>query len=62
MGINFNGYGPVYFEVGLIIFFDFLCSIICAPHPEVLAITNIGVKKSLYYSIITYVYRIDCTR
>lgn len=28
MGVNFNGSGPVYFEVGLMIFFDFLCSII----------------------------------
>lgn len=39
--------GPIYFEIGLIIFLLFLCYIICAAHPEVLEITKIGVKKSL---------------
>lgn len=45
--MNPFGPGPVYFEIGRISFLVFLCSIICAAHPEVLDITNIGVKKSL---------------
>jgi len=54
------GYGPVYFDIGLMIFFDFLCSMMWAAQPEVLEITNIGVKKSLYIFTITYECRIDC--
>ena len=47
MGVKAIGSGPVYLEMGRMSFFDFLCSIIWAAHPEVLDITKIGVKKSL---------------
>lgn len=47
MGMNFCCSGPMYLEIGLIIFLLCLCSMMCAAQPEVLAITKIGVKKSL---------------
>lgn len=47
MGINSCFSGPIYFEMGLMIFLLCLCSIMWAAQPEVLAITKIGVKKSL---------------
>jgi len=48
IGTKLIGSGPEYWDMGLMIFFDFLCSIMWAAHPEVLEITKIGVKKSLY--------------
>jgi hypothetical protein len=48
MGVKRRGSGPTYLDNGLMIFFDFLCSIMWADQPEVLAITKMGVKKSLY--------------
>ena len=47
--MNFWGSGPMYFEIGLIIFFIFLCSIMWAAQPDVLEITKMGVKNSLHY-------------
>ena len=60
MGVKGRGSGPTYLEVGLMIFLDLRCSIMWADQPEVLAITKIGVKKSLHQKIITYGFRIGC--
>lgn len=45
IGTNFVFSGPVYLDMGLIILFDFLCSMMCAAQPDVLAMTKIGVKN-----------------
>jgi hypothetical protein len=47
MGINLRGSGPMYFEMGLMIFLLCRCSMIWAAHPEVLAMTKMGVKNYL---------------
>lgn len=59
IGMNFKGYGPMYLEIGLIIFLLCLCSMIWAAQPEVREMTNMGVKKSLNNIIITFLFRID---
>ena len=50
----------MYLEIGLMIFLEVLCSMMWAAHPEVLAITKMGVKKSLNDESLTYEFRIDC--
>ena len=56
--MNFWFSGPVYLEIGRIILFEDLCSIIWADHPEVLAITKIGVKNCIIGNLLMYEFRI----
>jgi len=59
IGMKSSLSGPMYFEIGRIIFLLCLCSIMWAAHPDVLEITKMGVKKSLNYLIFTFEYHID---